>query len=81
MVGDKNTITNPSREKVKDLVASLTFSSSPIERIYLNPARIKDTTTTNTDKDIARLITKNTNSDKFPKPVLLKVSKCINIRI
>lgn len=81
MVGDKNTITNPSREKAKDLVASLTFSSSPIERIYLNPARIKDTTTTNTDKDIARFTTKNTNSDKFPKPVLLKVSKCINIRI
>ena len=79
--GDKNIITNPRREKVKDLVASLTFSSSPIERIYLNPVTTKETTTTKTEKDMARFTTKNTNSDKLPKPVLLRVSKFINIRV
>ena len=81
MVGDKKTIIKPKRENVRDLVASFVFSSSPIERIYLKPVIIKDITTINTEKEITKFIRENTNPDKSPYAVRLRLLKSINIRI
>ena len=81
MEGDKKTIIKPKRENVRDLVASLIFSSSPIERIYLKPVIIKDTTTISTEKEITKFMRENTNSDKSPYAVRLRVLKSMNIRI
>ncbi len=79
ILGDKKTITKPTREKVKDLVALLTFSSSPIEKIYLNPDITKDATTSKTESDMASWTTKKANSFKSPKPVKLRDCKSISI--
>lgn len=80
MVGDKNTIIKPSNEKVNDLVASLIFSSSPIEKIYLKPVITREITAIKTEKEMAKLTIKNTNPIKSPCPVLLRISKSKNIK-
>jgi hypothetical protein len=50
---------------IKPLVASLTFSSSPFENIYLKPEITTDITTSRTEKEIAksnRFLTKSVKS-------------------
>lgn len=81
IVGDKNTSTSPKSEYVIDLVAPFIFSSSPKESMNLNPDIIKDITTITTENEMAKFITKNTNSVRFSYPVLFKTFKSINIRV
>ena len=51
--GAIKTITKPIKEKSKDLFASSIFLESPIEKIYLKPASIKDITAKTTEMEIA----------------------------
>ena len=67
-------------EKIKDLEASFTFFSSPIDSMNLNPENIIEITARTTAKDITKSIKAYRKSERFSKPVLLRKLKSMNMR-
>ena len=67
-------------ENIKDLEASCTFFSSPIESINLNPENIIDITARTTENDITKSMREYKKSERFSKPVLLRKLKSMNMQ-
>ena len=68
-VGAKNTITNPTNAKIRDCVELLTFSLSPADVIYLNPATKTAITAMMTEKVIANCTMLDRKSVRLSKLV------------
>lgn len=75
MFGERNTSINPMIEKIRDLLASDIFLSSPPERINLKPADNKDTTTMTTETAITEFMMYKTKEERSECPVEFNADK------